>query len=180
MKDIKIDRIDGSRRLSNYFWANIILLGGTGFLLEGISSYLNTQLLPFINNSNLKFLPQGMIMTFYGTIALVTSIFMWYTIVLNVGSGYNEFNNATGIITIFRLGFPGKNRILKLEYSIENIKAIKVKIDDGLSPKQEIYLKTKDKREIPLTKVGEPIGIDKLEIQATYLAKFLGVNIEGI
>ena len=36
----------GSRRFSNYWWASIIFLGASGFLITGISSYLQFNLLP--------------------------------------------------------------------------------------------------------------------------------------
>nr|YP_010386014.1 photosystem I assembly protein Ycf4 [Pterothamnion plumula]UPO65084.1 photosystem I assembly protein Ycf4 [Pterothamnion plumula] len=180
MSNIKTDTILGSRRFSNYWWATIILIGGLGFFLAGISSYLHVELIPFTNSSHLLFLPQGVIMTFYGTIGILVSIFLWLTIIWNVGSGYNEFNNDKGIITIFRLGFPGKKRILKLEYNIKEIQAIKVNINDGITPKREIYLKTKDRREIPLTNVGQPLLLSEIEEKASYLAKFLGVVIEGL
>lgn len=45
----------GSRRLSNYWWASILFLGSSGFLLTGISSYLNSDLVPFINSKNIIF-----------------------------------------------------------------------------------------------------------------------------
>nr|YP_009244279.1 photosystem I assembly protein Ycf4 [Gelidium vagum]AMK96521.1 photosystem I assembly protein Ycf4 [Gelidium vagum] len=180
MSNIKIDKILGSRRISNYWWATIILLGGLGFFLAGLSSYLKTELLPFTTSMNLLFIPQGIIMTFYGTVAILISIFLWLTIVWNVGSGYNEFNNEKGLITIFRLGFPGKNRVLKLQYSIQEIQSVRVIIQDGLTPKREIYLKTKDQREIPLTRVGQPLLLSEIEEQATSLAKFLGVVLEGM
>lgn len=180
MSNIRLDKILGSRRLSNYCWATIILLGGLGFVLVGLSSYLNTQLYPLINYIDLNFLPQGIIMTFYGTIGIIISFFLWYTILLDVGSGYNEFNNEKGLITIFRLGFPGKNRIIQLNYDIKEIYSIKVKIKEGLSPKKDIYLTMKDKREIPITKVGQPVSLSNIEEQASNLAKFLGVILEGI
>nr|YP_009293855.1 photosystem I assembly protein Ycf4 [Ahnfeltia plicata]AOM65543.1 photosystem I assembly protein Ycf4 [Ahnfeltia plicata]UAT97196.1 photosystem I assembly protein Ycf4 [Ahnfeltia plicata]UAT97401.1 photosystem I assembly protein Ycf4 [Ahnfeltia plicata] len=177
---IRTDEILGSRRFSNYWWATTILLGGLGFFLVGLSSYLKIELLPFTKSSELLFIPQGIIMTFYGTIAILLSIFLWLTIFWNVGGGYNEFNNNEGIITIFRLGFPGKNRILQLEYNIQDIQSIRVSIQDGLTPRREIYLKMKDKREIPLTRVGQPLLLSEIEEQATTLAKFLGVVLEGI
>ena len=180
MSNIKKDIIIGSRRFSNYLWAAIIFIGGLSFFLVGISSYFNFTLLPFTDSSNLVFLPQGVIMTFYGTLGILVSIFLWLTIIWNVGSGYNEFNNDKGLITIFRLGFPGKNRVLKLEYSINEIQSIKVTINDGLAPKREIYLKTKDRREIPLTNVGQPLLLSEIEDRASYLAKFLGVILEGL
>nr|UEQ12120.1 photosystem I assembly protein Ycf4 [Batrachospermum sp.] len=178
--NIRIDYINGSRRLSNYWWATIIFIGGLGFFLAGVSSYVKINLLPFISSLEFLFIPQGMIMTFYGTIAVFISSFLWLTILLNVGSGYNKFDLEEGIITIFRLGFPGKNRNVYLKYSLQEIKAIKIIIKDGLNPKREIYLKTKDKREIPLTRVGEPLLLSQIEERATELAQFLGVIVEGI
>nr|QVY57961.1 hypothetical protein [Betaphycus gelatinus] len=180
MSQIKIDKILGSRRLSNYWWATLVLCGGLSFFLVGLSSYFKMELLPFIKSSELLFIPQGIIMTFYGTIAILISIFLWLTIIWDIGGGYNEFNNDEGIITIFRLGFPGKNRVLKLNYKIRDIHAIKVNIQEGLNPKREIYLKTKDDREIPITHIGEPMLLNEIEEKATSLAKFLGVVLEGI
>nr|YP_009511640.1 photosystem I assembly protein ycf4 [Melanthalia intermedia]AXI97517.1 photosystem I assembly protein ycf4 [Melanthalia intermedia] len=180
MSKIRTDKILGSRRITNYWWATAILLGGLGFFLTGLSSYLKVDLLPFAKSTDLLFLPQGIIMTFYGTIGLLISIFLWLTIMWNVGSGYNEFNQDLGIITIFRIGFPGKNRIVQLEYEIKDIQAIKVKTREGLTPKREICLKTKDKREIPVTYVGQPMLISEIEEQAASLAKFLNVILEGI
>nr|QCI07819.1 photosystem I assembly protein Ycf4 [Pleonosporium borreri] len=178
--NIKKDTIIGSRRFSNYLWASTILIGGIMFFITGLSSYFNKQLIPFNDTKILMFLPQGIIMTFYGTIGIIISLFLWYTIILNIGGGYNEFNNINGIITIFRLGFPGKNRIIKLNYYIKDIKSIKIQVTEGLSPTREIYLKMKDKREIPLTKVGQPIAFNELEIQANLLAQFLGTILEGL
>ena len=180
MSSIKIDKILGSRRLSNYWWASIILVGGLGFFLVGITSYLDIKISNVLPNESIIFIPQGAIMTFYGMTGLLISLFLWYTIFFDVGGGYNEFNNNTNIITIFRFGFPGRNRILKLQYKFSEIDSIKINIQDGLSPKREIYLKTKDKREIPLTKVGEPMSIHETEKQAKEIASFLQIQLEGI
>lgn len=179
MTKIKIDKILGSRRLSNYWWATIILLGGLGFILIGLSTYFKIQLIPFTNSSDLLFLPQGVIMTFYGTTAILISIFLWFTIIWNIGGGYNEFNKEEGIIKIFRLGFPGKNRKLELVYKIADVRSIKIEIQEGLNPKRQIYLKTIDKREIPLMRVGQPLILSEIEEQATSLAKFLDISVEG-
>ena len=180
MSNIKIDTVIGSRRFSNYWWATSILIGGLGFFAVGLSSYFKIKILPFTNTSELMFLPQGAVMTFYGTIAIIISIFIWLTIIWNVGGGYNKFDNDKGAITIFRFGFPGKNRYLELVYNINDIKAVKVNIQEGLTPKREIYLKIKDEREIPLTRVGQPLMISEIEEEATELSRFLGVVLEGI
>ena len=174
------DIILGSRRLSNYCWATVIFLGGISFVLVGLSSYTNLNFLPFTYSHNISFIPQGVVMVFYGTLAISLSLFLWLTIIWNVGAGYNEFNNDNGLITIFRLGFPGKNRSLTLKYYTKDIEAIKIDIQEGFNPKREIYLKTKDNRQIPLTRVGKPLLLSDIENQATELAKFLGVVLEGI
>lgn len=172
--------IVGSRRFSNYWWAIVISLGGIGFLGAGLSSYVNRNLLPFAATKDLLFIPQGVVMTFYGTVAIFLSIFLWLTIFWDVGSGYNEFNKEAGYVEILRLGFPGKNRIIKLIYSIKDIKSIRVNISEGLNPKREIYLFTKDKQQIPLTRIGQPLSLSELENQASEIAQFLNVNLEGL
>jgi len=177
--NVKIEFITGSRRLSNYWWAIVISIGGLGFFTAGISSYFKANIFLFTTYSDFLFIPQGLIMTFYGTVGILISLFLWFTILLNIGGGYNKFDLQEGLVTIFRLGFPGKNRNIYLKYPLGEIQAIKVSICDGLTPKREIYLKTKDKREIPLTRVGEPLLLTEVEEKATELAKFLGVIIEN-
>ena len=176
----KIDKILGSRRFSNYWWASIIFSGGFSFMLAGFSSYSHINLLPFANLTQISFVPQGAIMIFYGTLAVFLGLFLWLTIIWNIGAGYNEFNNDIGIITIFRLGFPGKNRSLLLQYRIQDIEAVKIYIKEGINPKREIYLKTKDNRQIPLTSTEQPLKLSEIENKAAELAKFLGVILEGI
>ena len=180
MQKIRVDKIVGSRRFSNYWWATIILLGSISFFTIGICSYLSISIIPLSSINDFLFIPQGAVMTFYGITGILISIFIWYTIILDVGSGYNEFNNNTGIITIFRLGFLGKNRILKLEYKIQEISSIKINVKEGVSPKREIYLKTKDQREIPITKVGSPSNLSEIEKQAKEISTFLSVTLEGL
>lgn len=178
LSNTRTDYIVGSRRPSNYFWAVLIMLAGFCFILAGFSSYLQVNLLPFTVVSNLSFLPQGATMVFYGTIAIFLAVFLWLTIVWNVGGGYNQFDKPSQTIQIVRFGFPGKNRRIKLQYAWKEIKSIKVIIKEGLNPKREILLKTKDLREIPITKVGQLISLSQLEKQATDLALFLNVILE--
>ena len=177
-KMIQQETIVGSRRLSNYIWATVILIGGMSFLLAGLSIYWKIELLPFTQVSDLLFFPQGIIMIFYGTAAISFSIFLWFMIILNIGGGYNKFDRLNGLITIFRLGFPGENRKILLTYPIKDVEAIQVNIKNGLNPKREIYLKIKDNKEIPLTRVGQPLILAEIEDKAANLAKFLDVILE--
>lgn len=179
-EQIRQDKIIGSRRFSNYFWFMLLFFGGLGFLLAGISSYLKINLLPFSNSSNLIFIPQGLVMIFYGTLSLGLSFYILFTITLDIGGGYNEYNKLENLVKIVRKGFPGKNRQILLTYQLINIRAIGIKITEGLNPTRSIYLCLKDERNIPLTPVQEPISISALEEQAADLAKFLELKLENI
>ena len=177
---IRYDLILGSRRLSNYVLAILSFIGGLGFLLAGVSSYLGVQLLPISSVNEIVFIPQGIVMTFYGTVGLLLSGFLWGTIALNIGGGFNSYDKQSQLVRIFRLGFPGKRRELCLKYSFKEIKSIKLTISDGLNPRREIYLCTKDTRQIPLTRVGEPLLLSEIEEEAVALANYLSVPLEGL
>jgi len=178
--EIRQDKIVGSRRFSNYFWSFFLFLGGVGFLFAGLSSYFKINFLPFTNPTELVFIPQGLIMMFYGTLSFGISIYIIFTIFLDIGSGYNEYNKIENLIKIVRKGFPGKNREILLTYSLSNVRAIGIKITEGLNPTRSIYLCLKDERKIPLTPVQEPTSISILEEEAASLAKFLDLKLENL
>lgn len=179
-KQIRQDKILGSRRFSNYFWAVFLFFGGLGFLLAGISSYFHINFIPFANPSELVFIPQGLVMMFYGTLSLGLSIYISFTIILDIGGGYNEYNKLENLVKIVRKGFPGKNRQILLTYPLTNIRAIGIKITEGLNPTTSIYLCLKDERNIPLTSVQQPTSISNLEKEAEDLAKFLELQLENL
>ena len=70
----------GSRRLSNIFWALTVSLGGFGFFLTGLSSFFGVNLLFFSDSSEISFLPQGIVLLFYGTVGFILGIFLFLTI----------------------------------------------------------------------------------------------------
>lgn len=170
----------GARRLSNIFWAIVLLLGGSGFLLAGLSSYLNVNLLPFADPTQLIFIPQGIAMGFYGVAAVLISVYLWMIIGLDVGGGYNEFNKIEDRVRIVRHGFFGKNRHIEIEHPLEAVTAVRVDIKEGLNPKRALYLRIKGRPDIPLTRVGQPIPLSELENQGAELARFLQVPLEGL
>lgn len=170
----------GSRRFSNYLWAVVSLLGGLGFLLAGLSSYFKINLLLVSDPSSLQFIPQGVALTFYGVAGSLLSLYLWLTIFWDIGGGYNEFNKNTGIAKIFRQGFPGKNRHIQIDISLEDIQSVRAEIREGLNPKRVLYLRANKRRDIPLTRVGEPLAISELENQGAELARFLEIPLEGL
>jgi hypothetical protein len=170
----------GSRRFSNYFWAVASSIGGVGFLLAGVSSYLKVNLLPVTDVSTLQFIPQGIALGFYGVAGSSLALYLWLTILWDIGGGYNEFNKKEEKVTIFRNGFPGKNREVKFECPIQDVQAIRAEIKEGLNPKRALYLRVKQTRDIPLTRVGELLNLSEVENQGAQLARFLGVPLEGL
>jgi len=178
--EIRRDEIVGSRRFSNYFWSFVLFLGGIGFLLAGVSSYFKINFLPFTNSTELVFIPQGLVMMFYGTLSFGISIYIITTVLLDIGGGYNEYNRIESLVKIVRKGFPGRNREILLTYPLSNIKYIGIKITEGLNPTRSIYLCLKDDRKIPLTPVQEPTSISNLEEEAASLAKFLNLKLENL
>jgi len=198
-KKVSIRRymIMGERRISNYWWAFIISLGSIGFLLTGVSSYFSTQvtenaqligssLIAPINEQDLDistkidFFPQGLVMSFYGSLGILLSLYWWFLIFWNVGAGFNEFNKKEGFIRVFRWGYPGKNRKIDLLYALKDVEAIKVELKQGLDPQRTIYLRLKGSREIPITGIGQPLTLKDIEKQASELANFLQVSLEGL
>lgn len=204
--------IVGERRLSNYWWASVIFLGACGFLYTGISAYLGYGLFNIIFapealqtpnvdlglRSDIPFFPQGLLMSFYGSLGLLLSFYWSLLIFWNVGGGFNEFNKKDGFIRIFRWGYPGKNRKIDLVYSLKDVEAIRVDIKQGFDPQRTIYLRLNQrsselqnsknapskisalKKEIPLTGISQPLTLKEIEKQASELANFLQVSLEGL
>lgn len=177
--------IIGERRISNYWWSIFVSLGSLGFLSTGIISYFSTinpsnQILIDVQSASIPFFPQGLLMSFYGSLGILLSLYWWFLIFWNVGGGFNEFNKKEGLIRIFRWGYPGKTRKIDFTYSLKDVEAIKVELKQGLDPQRTIYLKLKGNREIPLTGIGQPLTLKDIEKQASELANFLQVSLEGL
>ena len=169
--------LDGSRSLSNLFWALAVSLGGLGFFLNGLSSYFKTNLI-FSSSSQISFIPQGIVLVFYGTVGLILGIFLWLTIWWDVGAGYNDYNRDLQEIKLYRKGFPGKNREVVLKFAFADVKSIKMRIKEVLNPKRQLLLCLNENREIPLTGVEQPIALNKIESEAIAIAKWLNVFLE--
>jgi len=170
--------IEGSRQLSNIFWALSVSAGGLGFFLSGLSSFFKVNLLAFSNSTQLSFIPQCIVLVFYGTVGLTLGVFLWLTIWWDIGFGYNEYSKETQKVILYRKGFPGKNRELCLKFNFDELKSIKMFIRDGLNPKRQLFLCLNDSREIPLTGSDKPVALNKIEAEALNLAKYLNVYLE--
>ena len=174
------ENIVGARNFNSILVMIILIIAGTGFFLAGLSSYLNINLLMITDTSEIRFIPQGIAMLFYGTGAIGIGIYLMLTIIWNIGSGYNEFSKLEEIVRIVRLGFPGKNRTIFLSYEFKNIKSLKFLIKQGLNPRCNILLVLKDKREIPLFPAQFLLNPSETEKKAIQLSNFLQIPVESL
>lgn len=179
-ENLLYQKVLGSRRFSNYWWATIVTMGASGFFLASISSYLKVNLLIVTDPTQLIFVPQGLVMGLYGAAGLLLALYLWLVILWDLGGGYNEFNRETGKLKIFRWGFPGKNREIQIDGRIQDVQSVRIVIKEGLNPQRALYLRLKGRRDIPLTRVGQPLSLADLETQGAQLARFLGVSLEGL
>ena len=101
--EIRQDKIVGSRRFSNYFWSVFLFIGGLGFFLAGISSYFKINLLPLTNTTELVFIPQGLVMIFYGTLSLSISFYIIITVFLPFYPCCEHSSYFTSLFSPYRL-----------------------------------------------------------------------------
>ena len=169
--------IKGSRKITNYIVASMVSIGGIGFLLAASSSYFGMDFLPLGNPSTLIFVPQGLVMGVYGIAASILAIYLWRLINVNYGSGKNSFDKNKGILILSRQGLFEE---IKIEVPLNEIKAVKLDAKEGFNGRRRICLRIQGKKDLPISKVGSPQPLLELEEEGAELARFLGVNLEGI
>jgi hypothetical protein len=167
----------GSRRLSNLLVAAAVSIGGLGFLLTSASSRFGRDLLPIGHPAELVWVPQGLVMGLYGLAAVLLAAYLWAVIVIDVGAGTNRFDRGSGLACISRRAFRQR---IDVEIPLREIQAVKVEVRDGLSPVRRLALRVQGRRDLPLTRVGEPLPLADLELAGARLARFLGVPLEGL
>jgi hypothetical protein len=120
-------------------------------------------------------------MTLYGIVGTLISINQYIVLLSNIGEGFNEFNKEKGTMTIFRKGRPGKNEDINIVYPLNDIEAIKIEIKSELiNTKQTILACIKNKKNIPIIQLEQPINLNELEEKAIKIAAFLKVPVKGI
>lgn len=180
--------IKGAGRVTNYFWSVILFLFGFGFLASGFSSYFvySKISISFVNTNttDIEFIPQGILLLFYGSCAILLSILISIFVSLDIGSGTNIYDLETEVIRIARKGFPkftGNLSLIQsniyLVYPFSQVLYIELEIINGLNPKRVIYLYLKDSRRIPLTPLNQIDDFIFLEKRAIFIAKLLKIEL---
>ena len=169
--------VTGSRRVSNYLVASMISIGGIGFLLASLSSYLGRDFLPLGHPGSFIFVPQGLIMGLYGIAAFFLAIYQWALVIVDFGSGQNLFNKQSGKLFVSRRALLKQ---ISVEIPIKDIKAVKLEVREGLNPRRRIALRIQGRKDLPISGVGDLLPLSQLEKEGAELASFLEVNLEGI
>ena len=168
--------IKGSRKFSNYVVSSMLTIGGVGFLLASTSSYIGKDLLPLGRPSTLIFIPQGLLMGFYGITASLLAIYLWSLVSVDFGSGSNTFDKDRGLLFVSRRAYLKE---IMIEIPLKDIQAVKLDIRDGFNARRRICLRIKGRKDIPITGTGSPQPLFDLEQDAAQLARFLEVNLEN-
>ena len=169
--------VTGSRKGSNYVVGSMVSIGGVGFLLASASSYLGQDLLPLGHPGSFIFVPQGLIMGLYGIAASLLAMYQWSLVVVDFGAGRNLFDKNSGQVSISRKGFLKE---INISIPLKDVKAVKLEVREGINPRRRILLRIQGRRDLPLSGVGQPPALSELEKEGAELARFLGVNLEGI
>lgn len=119
-------------------------------------------------------------MCFYGIAGLFLSLYLWRTILRSVGSGYNRSDKREKIVCLFRWGFPGENRRIRIQSLMKDIQAIRMEIREGIYPRRILYMKIKGQQDVPLTRIEENLTPGEMEEKAAELARSSRVSIEGL
>ncbi|KAJ4844815.1 hypothetical protein Tsubulata_051331 [Turnera subulata] len=145
--------IKGLVKLTLFFYRRII---------DGITNTIG--LLSFFLGESIKYVGGGRISS--------------YLLVYFLGSGYDRFDRKEGTVSIFRWGFPRKNRRILLQFLMKNIQAIRIEVKKGIYARHFLYIELKGLGTIPLTRTTENLTPQKNEQKAVELAYFLRVRIE--
>lgn len=173
-------KVVGSRAINNILLTSILFLFALGFLITSLSSFFGYSIVFFwyIGSSIPKFTPQGLVMCFYGIYALFISGYLWLNILFNVGAGYNEIDILKQTISIYRWGYPGINRQIRVRCYIRDIESISLNSNTRFMFNSIIYLRGRGQDNLPLTYILNYVNVEELEKQAAELARILQVPLE--
>ncbi len=162
-------KIRGSREWATLLWALGLCAGGMFFFNKGLASY--------IGDENIVYVPQGIFLVFYGTLALILSGFFLASVLWDVGSGTCTMDRNRDLSRLLRLNFPGKYRFFEMTFLTSGVQSVNLDVQSGLFPRRVLAL-TISSNSIPLNSNQELVKITTMETLALALAKWLDVGFE--
>ena len=179
---IRRDIFLGPCRVSNYLVAARLFVGGVSFFTTGYLSLVPNDSLNIFYNPDIQFIPQGLVMCFYGSLRFVLSLYFLFLRIFSIGRGFIEYNNQRKKIIVFRWGFLGKNRFLKFSYSFFDVDSILIesqnlRVNRG---NLSLYLLIKDTKKILLVQSDEfnIFTLQEMEYFSAELSRFLRIPFE--
>ena len=174
-----VKRVQGAKNWSNIFWALFLFFGSLAFLYTGVMSYIGKDIaFGYLQSSILTFIPQGLVMCFYGIAGLFVGSYLGWAILFNVGAGYNEVDCKEGILILFRWGFPGRNRKIRVRCLIRDIERIIIYSQNRFGARATITLELQNGLQIPFYSNIESWTVKKIEEEAAQLAQWLQVPLD--
>jgi hypothetical protein len=156
-----------------------LFISGFVFFITGISSWNSDFILSYFYISEIQFIPQGFVICFYGSLAVILSLYLFFNRFLSIGSGFNEYNKEKKQIIIFRWGKPGKNRRFKLLYSFNEIDSLSLENQNPIFNigKFNLYLLLNNQKKILLIRsdVTNIYTVQEIEYFSAKLAQFLQI-----
>lgn len=163
-------KVRGSREWSTGLWAIGLCVGGLFFLITGYLSYLGHNALDYI--------PQGVFLIFYGTLAVIISAFLFGTLLWDVGAGVCSIDKTRDLCRVIRLNFPGAYRMFEMTFPVSRVRGVNLELRSGLFPRRILGMTIGGANQLPLNYNQELVKISTLETLALALAKWLGVGLE--
>jgi hypothetical protein len=87
---------------------------------------------------------------------VLLATYLWTVIGLDIGAGINRFDRSSGEATITRRAFRS---LIDVRIPLQQIQAVKLEVRDGLNPRRRLALRVQGRRDMPLTRVGEPMPL---------------------
>jgi len=179
------EKISGGRQISNFVAIFFLTTFGFGFFISGISSYFSYNIFPFYDYAKIEFLPQGILLLFYGTCSLLLCALIVALTFYDIGSGINSYDLENRVVRIFRKGFPKIEDLFSKDqeeiyviYNFSQIVGLELSFIGGINPQRSLYLELIDGRSIPLTASNDFTDMKYLEEHAIFLSELLKMDLK--
>jgi hypothetical protein len=180
---IRRDVIFRTRRINNYLRRRVLSFVGWRFLFAGFTSWKQENFYIDSTIRTIPFLPNGIVLCFYGSLAFVTGLYLFFRIISSSGIGFNEYNRKDRQVHIFRWGFPGSMRRIEFTCLFSELESLYLESKNQIINLTDLnlYLLDKNQRKILLTPSDrlELRSPQEMEFFATNLAQFLKIPLIG-
>lgn len=169
---IRRDLFFGARKIKNFVAARLLFFRG----LHTFLYWINQK-----DVADVQFFPQGVVTWFYGSLRLVSRIYLFAITFYNIGRGFNEYSREKNYIYMFRIGRFGTRRWFETFYSRSEISSLQLNRKKSRINmiNTEVVIRPKTQKGIcllPNSSLEEYYSLQGREELLNSLADYLGVN----